>query len=43
MLPVLAVLAGEALLIGGLALAWLPLALIVAGIQLVALGLVVDR
>lgn len=40
MLPVLALLAGEALLLGGLWFAFWPLALIVAGAQVVAVSLV---
>ena len=43
MLSVLALLLGESLLIGGLFLAWPPLALVVAGVQLAAWGLVSDR
>lgn len=40
MLPVLALLIGEALAATGLWLAWPPLALVFLGLQLVAFGLV---
>ncbi len=39
MLPVLALIFGEALLLAGLYLAWLPLAPIAAGVQLAAWAL----
>lgn len=38
-----ALLAGEALLLTGLWFAWWPLAAVVAGVQLVALALLVDH
>lgn len=43
MLPVLALLAGEALLLGGLWWALPPLALIAAGLQVVAASLIHEK
>lgn len=37
-----ALVVGEVLLLGGLALAWLPAALIAGGVQLVAVALLAD-